>query len=135
MTDRTFTPAELLELVQQLEALLSNATPGKWKLWGMSVMADQDGSSDVARAVKVANTFFSDERGCPRTNDASLIAETHNALPMVLSALRSCAELLAALSYINDGYTGQLELRETPLVPSELVRLAKAMGWKGLEEQ
>jgi hypothetical protein len=126
------TRKELFALVRRIEWLFSNATPGEWKLWGMSVMADQDGSSEVARAKKVANTFFSDERGSPRTHDASLIAETHNALPAMLSALRSYAELVAALEFLED--KSGVELMNNSFYTAELLSVARELGWPGLEE-
>lgn len=56
-----------------LREAASQATPGRWKLWGMSVMADQDGTSNVDTAVHVASTHYRDENGKPRTWDADWI--------------------------------------------------------------
>jgi hypothetical protein len=55
------------------KAVAQSATPGHWKLWGMSVMADQDGTSNVATAVPVAQTAMVVD-GRPRTFDAHHIA-------------------------------------------------------------
>lgn len=52
---------ELEELVNFMRARIADdlakiiqATQGSWKLWGMSVLADQDGTSNVETAVPVA---------------------------------------------------------------------------------
>ena len=58
----------------ELRQTAAKATPGVWKLWGMTVMADQDGTSNVDSAVEVAHTVYRDERGKPRTWDAMHIA-------------------------------------------------------------
>lgn len=50
------------------------ATQGVWKIWGMAVMADQDGTSSADTAVDVAHTVMADEHGKPRTFDAQHIA-------------------------------------------------------------
>lgn len=60
--------------LDEMRAVAEKATPGSWKLWGMTVMADQDGTSDVDHAVPVADTFYRDEHGKPRTWDATFIA-------------------------------------------------------------
>lgn len=66
------------ELLREASALMrhnaSIATPGTWKLWGMLVMADQDGTSNVDTAVEVAHTLHRDEDNKPRTWDAKHIA-------------------------------------------------------------
>ena len=63
----------LRQAAEELRHYANNATPGVWKLWGMSVMADQDGASNVDTAVAVAQTYHRDEHGKPRTWDAELI--------------------------------------------------------------
>lgn len=59
-----------------LRALAAKVTPGRWKSWGMSVMADQDGSGNVEYAIPVASTHFRNEEGKPRTFDADWIIAT-----------------------------------------------------------
>lgn len=56
------------------EELARKATPGVWKLWGMSVMADQDGTSNVETCTDVAHTVMADVNNKPRTFDAQHIA-------------------------------------------------------------
>lgn len=74
MTDlTTFLTARL----DELEATARAASPGSWKLWGMTVMADQDGSGNVDHAVGVAQALYRDVNGKPRTFDARHIA-THD---------------------------------------------------------
>lgn len=43
--------------------VIRKATPGSWKEWGMQVMADQDGTSNVETAVPVANVTYVTEDG------------------------------------------------------------------------
>lgn len=94
------TPATLLD---QLDAAREAATAGRWKLWGMDVMADQDGTSNVDTATPVAHTSYRDENGKPRTFDAHLICDMHAALPLLTAALRAVLDLA-------DGYdTGVLD--------------------------
>ena len=85
------TDLNLTELRKVAEA----ATPGVWKLWGMSVMADQDGTSNVDTAVSVAHTLYRDEHGKPRTWDAQHIATFDP--PTVLALLDRVAELESQL--------------------------------------
>lgn len=56
------------------EDLAKRCTPGTWKLWGMSVMADQDGTSRLETAVDVAFTQQVDDTGHMRTWNAQHIA-------------------------------------------------------------
>lgn len=42
--------------IARRRALAEAATQGRWKLWGMAVMADQDGTSNVDTALPVACT-------------------------------------------------------------------------------
>lgn len=79
--------AELLRLLPQI-------TPGVWKVWGMTVMADQDGTGNVDTAVEVARTAMRDEHGKPRTFDADFIAEAQRTIPSLLASLVA-AEALA----------------------------------------
>ncbi len=51
----------------------------------------------------------------------------------VVSALRSYAELVSALHYFNDNYTGVVAMRDAVLTPGEIIAWARALGWKGLE--
>ncbi len=50
-----------------------------------------------------------------------------------ISALRSYAELVSALHYFNDNYTGVVAMRDAVLAPGEIIAWARALGWKGLE--
>lgn len=63
----------LRKAATELRHYAENATPGVWKLWGMTVMADQGGTSNVDTAVDVARTSCRDEHGKPRTWDAEVI--------------------------------------------------------------
>jgi hypothetical protein len=63
----------LLARIAEDRAAAEAATPGVWKLWGMSVMAAQDGTSNADTAVDVARTAMRID-GKPRTFDAQHIA-------------------------------------------------------------
>ncbi len=56
----------------------------------------------------------------------------HN--PRVVAALRSYAELCASLQYIEEHYVGTLEIREVSVLPADWVKMARDLGWPGLEE-
>lgn len=60
----------------------NSATPGVWKLWGMSVYADQDGTSDLDTAVHIADTTH--EAGL-RTFNAAHIASWHPAVALAVA--------------------------------------------------
>lgn len=112
------------ETIRELETLHEAATPGKWKTWGMSVMWDERGDSNVAHAAKVANTYYSAPNGSPRTNDADLICALRNALPALLSAARELLELKAALEHLH--------AKDQPFANWTLVAMfdrAKQLGW------
>jgi hypothetical protein len=79
---------ELAKVLDELESMFRATTPGKWKLWAMDVMADQAGDSDRAKAVPVAKTYYRDENGRMRTNDADWIATTQRNFETVLAAAR-----------------------------------------------
>lgn len=63
------------ELLREAAALMrrnaETAEPGRWKLWGMSVMADPRGTSDVADAIDVA--------ACHTPSTAERLLHTGNA--------------------------------------------------------
>jgi hypothetical protein len=69
------TPAErLIAAADLLDKRAGQATPGKWKLWGMQVRADIDGTSKLDTSLPVART--SHEAGL-RTFNATYIATMH----------------------------------------------------------
>lgn len=80
----------LTKAAAELRHYASNATPGVWKLWGMSVMADQDGTSNVVTAVEVARTAHRDEHGKPRTWDAELIRLMQPRAALALADVLEC---------------------------------------------
>jgi hypothetical protein len=85
--------ADIRDRLRQLTEAHAAATPGVWKLWGMSVMADQDGTSNVDTAVTVAHTSYRDEHGKPRTFDASFICDAHRDVPWLVAALTAVLDL------------------------------------------
>ena len=90
-----------------LEALVEAATPGPWKTWGMGVCWDKNGDSNVAFAVKVANTYKTSDNGSPRTFDADLICALRNAAPQLIAAARELERVLQQLAVIKaSGHCG-----------------------------
>lgn len=65
------TAQKLRDAAARIRETAQAATPGAWKVWAMSVLADQDGTSDVETAVPVADTHH--EAGL-RTFNATHIA-------------------------------------------------------------
>lgn len=90
-------PVDVAAVLDRLEELHGKATPGQWKLWGMVVMADQDGTANYDTAVPVAQTYYRDENGKPRTWDALLICEMQRALPALVAAVRGVLDVKADL--------------------------------------
>lgn len=80
------------EVLARLKDLSKKRTPGDWKLWGMSVFSDQDGSGDVDHAQIVASTYLRDENGAPRTFDADLICTLVYNMPWLLEAAEAGLE-------------------------------------------
>lgn len=60
--------------LDEIEATARKATQGHWKPWGMQVLADQDGTSNVDTARPVCSTYYRNEEGRRRTFDADHIA-------------------------------------------------------------
>ena len=79
--------AEVLTRIGEWEKIAADATPGPWKLWAMSVMADPKGTSNLDDALLIADT--SDPHRGLRTWNASFIAASRTVLPLLLSALRA----------------------------------------------
>lgn len=62
------------------------AEPGRWKLWGMSVMADPEGTSNVADAIDVARTATpSTSDRILHTGNAQHIASWHPAVALAVA--------------------------------------------------
>lgn len=104
--------AEMLRLAERLEKLLAKATPGPWGIWfeqidGKADRAIQEFVEQVHATNPIGNSLVmldADGKcpaitGCGPTSiaNASLIVEAVNALPVLLSALRSQAEELERL--------------------------------------
>jgi hypothetical protein len=78
---------EQRRLVQAAKDHHAKSTKGDWKTWGMNVMADVDGTSNVDTAKPVCKTFSLDEHGHPRTFDANFIAHAHNNMPALIAII------------------------------------------------
>lgn len=84
--------AELRQAAATLRLLADRATPGTWKVWGMSVMADVVGDSNVETALDVAHRTH--EEGL-RTFNANYIARMDPNLGRMLADwLDQCADRL-----------------------------------------
>lgn len=81
--------------VAELRILEQAATTGPWKLWGMTVMDDPTGTSDVDKCREIAQTSDPD-RGL-RVHNANFIIAARNALPDLLDLLEEARELASAL--------------------------------------
>jgi hypothetical protein len=73
--------------LDEIQKLCDQATPGPWKLWGMQVLQDPVGDSNVETARLIAKTDDPD-RGL-RTFNASFIAEARTYLPRLLAVARA----------------------------------------------
>ena len=78
-----------------IRARADAATPAPWKLWGMSVLADPVGDSNLDTAIHVANTSYRNAQGRPRTNDADFIAGARLDIPNLLAEVERLRSLLA----------------------------------------
>lgn len=89
-----------------IKARADAATPGPWKLWAMSVLADPVGDSNLDSAIPVADTFFRNDQGKPRTFDATFIAHAREDVPAMVAAIeRAIFELDRIPEYAYTGHT------------------------------
>lgn len=88
------------EIKNECRAIIAQAekaTPGPWKLWGMSVLHDPTGNGSVTKdCFRVASTGYSDGDGRPRTNDAEFIASSRSFTP------RAAKALLDLITYVEE---------------------------------
>lgn len=82
------TTPDIQSLVESVLRLDKEASPAPWKLWGMQVMSDPKGASNVADCIPVADTYYTVD-GRPRTWNADLIATYRTAAPILA---RACNE-------------------------------------------
>jgi hypothetical protein len=75
------------EDLAELQRIFPHTTPGRWKLWGNSIMADTRGDSDVKYAAEVAS-FNS-----PRTWDADMCAILQRNMPELLADAQALADM------------------------------------------
>ena len=80
----------------EIEDRARKATQGKWKLWGMLVMADQDGTSNVNTTAEVAHTY-SHPAMPPRTWNATHIV--HNDPSYVLADITAKRRIMEEMSF------------------------------------
>lgn len=66
--------------VEAIRQRADAATAGPWKLWGMSVLADHAGTSDLETAIPIADTM-SYPAMPPRTFNATFIAQSRADIP------------------------------------------------------
>jgi hypothetical protein len=101
MTTSTLTVTEfVLARIAEDEAAAKAAESGRWKLWGMSVMADPQGTSNVDDAIDVASTrTTSTAGGYLRTFNARHIARHDPA-----RVLAQCAAMRKAVDAAWDDH-------------------------------
>lgn len=111
--------------LDEVEEQARKATPGVWKLWGMSVLADQDGTSNADTCTDVAHTVMIDDEGKPRTFNALHIAR-HDP-PRVLAEVAAQRSIVASMQdALEQGWQFGEEARENTarLAVHALQRLA-----------
>jgi hypothetical protein len=84
------------EVLDGIKAQLSAITPGAWKVWGMGVMADPVGNSNVDDAHMIAVT--SDPHRGLRTFNADFIASAPSTVARLTAAVES---VLAECDYLD----------------------------------
>lgn len=67
--------AFIIARLDEQEERARRCTPGTWKLWGMSVLADPEGKSIAENCTDVAHTVMVDDEGKLRTFNAQHIAD------------------------------------------------------------
>lgn len=77
----------MINPLDEIQARADAATPGPWKLWGMTVMADPLGNSNVDESHDIAHSFDPD-RGL-RTFNADFIRAAREDVPKLVAALRA----------------------------------------------
>lgn len=80
------------ERLAEITARVEGATAGPWKTWGMSVMADPVGNSNLDDALPIASTADTRFRK-PRTFNADFIAHARQDVPALVAALRAVLDL------------------------------------------
>ncbi|MFE4229153.1 hypothetical protein ACFRJ8_14840 [Arthrobacter sp. NPDC056886] len=88
------------DVLDQIQRRADKATAGPWKLWGMDVMSDPVGNSDLDDALLIANTADPD-RGL-RTWNANFIAHARADVPYLLALVREQAAKLEAVGKVAD---------------------------------
>jgi hypothetical protein len=111
--------------LDEVEEQARKATPGVWKLWGMSVLADQDGTSNVNKCTDVAHTVMIDDAGKPRTFNAQHIAR-HDP-PRVLAEVEAHRKMVANLRTAID-HTWQFGEEARDVVTSLAVRMLQQLA-------
>jgi len=105
----------------------SKATPGPWKLWGMSVLADPVGDSNLDTAIHVANTAFRDANGRPRTNDADFIAAARTDVPNLLDEVERLTRIVNGYDRVEQrAVKAEAELARNERIESEACDIC---GW------
>lgn len=77
--------ARLREAANLMRERAQAATPGRWGVFGMTVLASTDGTSNVDTAVEVAQALTVDDAGRPRTWDADHIRSWHPAVALAVA--------------------------------------------------
>jgi hypothetical protein len=90
------------EVLDSIKGRLGAITPGAWKVWGMAVMADPVGNSNVDDAHMIAVT--SDPHRGLRTFNADFIASAPSTVARLTAALESALEACDRVIDNTDGH-------------------------------
>jgi hypothetical protein len=114
--------SEPLDL-EAIKARAEAATPGPWKLWGMSVQSDRHGTGEVDYSQTIAQTLDPD-RGL-RTFNAQFIAHAREDVPALV------VEVERLRKELDEAQLRSIEARN-PGIDMEAVKAQRAAGRMGL---
>lgn len=78
--------------LDEIERLCLEATPGPWKIWGMDVLCDPIGNSDLNDGKLIAKTF--DPYRGERTYNTHFIAASRTLMPKLLEVAKQAKQLI-----------------------------------------
>jgi hypothetical protein len=87
------TNGSIIGAINRIDAETADATRGPWKVWGMTVLADPVGNSDLDDGLSIAATFDPD-RSPARTGNADFIAFSRTSVPVMTKVLTDTFALI-----------------------------------------
>lgn len=120
-------------LIEELEKLWANKDSG---LWSAQVEAKGRLLESVPRLLALARSASGLEAGlsiCERHRDQLMreLADMQRELHAASEAKARLERLESALEFINDNYSGSIELRELCVLPDDVIAFATKLGWTG----